>query len=56
MHVVPKGSEEMHVYIAKTLRRMFSYDTIFGSVRILEFPKVRMTCMHTRLRHSVNYS
>ncbi len=39
MHVVPKGSEEMHVYIAETICQMFSYDTMFGSVRILGFLK-----------------
>jgi hypothetical protein len=39
MHVFPKGLEEMHAYIAEILRRMFSYDTKFGSVRILGFSK-----------------
>jgi hypothetical protein len=27
----------MHVYIAETICQMFSYDTMFGSVRILGF-------------------
>jgi hypothetical protein len=39
MYVSPKGLGEMHAYIAKMLRRIFSYDTMFGSMRILEFPK-----------------
>jgi hypothetical protein len=42
----------MHAYLAEIVRRMFSYDTTFGSVRILEL--VQMTCMHIRSRHSVN--
>jgi len=28
---------------------------MFGSIRIIESPKVWMTCMHIKPRHSVSY-
>jgi hypothetical protein len=39
MYVFPIGSEEMHAYIAEMLHRMFSYDAMFESMRILETSK-----------------
>jgi hypothetical protein len=39
MHVFLNGLEEMYTYIAEILRQMFFYDIVFGSVRMLGFPK-----------------
>jgi hypothetical protein len=39
MHVFPKGTEEMHVYIAKILCQMFPCDAMYGGVRIMGISK-----------------
>jgi hypothetical protein len=75
IHIFPKGSEEMHAYIAEILHTCISQrfevtvcmeccnviSIVFPKMLYLgvwvywNSPKVRMTCMHIRPRHNVNY-
>jgi len=54
--VFPKCSKELYACNAVMFYPLFSYNVMFGSMRILEFPtKVQMTCMRKKQRHSVSY-